>query len=342
MKTVANKFTFPMFPGDSVINPKPEIRNPTRCDGATARREEARNPKSEINASRNGFGSGFDIRNSFGFRHSDFGFLQVPSRHPSTLNPVKGRGPHGALRPQPLGAAKRSGDGSTLSQLRAFTLIELLVIIAIMGVLAALLFPVVGAVKKRQYIYNTQAEMAKLETAIDRYKAAYGFYPPSPTNPPTAGNSSTLYNQLFYELEGTTGDGNNYTNLDGSDIIKAADVPKAFPGIGGFINCTKPGAGEDASAARNFLPGLTPNQIARWCTNYSNDFGVTLIKSAVGGPDATYQPLGVQDLNPWRYNSYNPTNNPGSYELWIQLVIGKQTNLICNWTKQVQINSPLP
>jgi SAM-dependent MidA family methyltransferase len=36
-----------------------------------------------------------------------------------TLNPVKGRGPHGALRPQPLGAAKRSGDGSTLNLVEA-------------------------------------------------------------------------------------------------------------------------------------------------------------------------------------------------------------------------------
>ncbi len=47
-----------------------------------------------------------------------------------------------------------------------------------MATLAALLLPVAGAVKKHQYIYNAQAEMAKLETAIDRYKAAYGFYPP--------------------------------------------------------------------------------------------------------------------------------------------------------------------
>jgi prepilin-type N-terminal cleavage/methylation domain-containing protein len=229
----------------------------------------------------------------------------------------------------------------------AFTLIELLTVIAIMGVIAALILPVVGAVKKHQYLYNAQAEMAKLETAIERYHAAYGFYPPSPTTPPTAGISSSLFNQLFYELEGTTGDGiSNYTNLDGSDIIKAADVPKAFPGIGGFINCTKAGAGEDSPKARNFLPDLRPNQIARWCTNNfngtPNDFGVTLLICSVGGPDALNKPLGVQDLNPWRYNSSSPTNNPGSYDLWVQLVIGKQTNLICNWTKQVQINSPLP
>jgi type II secretory pathway pseudopilin PulG len=209
-----------------------------------------------------------------------------------------------------------------------------------MGVLAALLLPVVGAVKKHQYLYNTQAEMAKLETAIDRYKAAYGFYPPSPTNPPTAGNPSTLVNQLYYELVGTvlTNVGALYLTLDGSASIDVGQVPNAFTGIGGFVNCTKPGGGEDASVAKNFLSDLKPNQIAL----ISNNVAVTVLITAVGGPDATYQPLGVQDLNPWRYNSSSPTNNPGSYDLWVQLVIGKQTNLICNWTKQVQINSPLP
>jgi prepilin-type N-terminal cleavage/methylation domain-containing protein len=239
---------------------------------------------------------------------------EVCSRHPSILNP------------QP----------STLSQLRAFTLIELLVVIAIMGVLAALLFPVVGAVKKRQYIFNTQAEMAKLETAIDRYKATYGFYPPdNPGNP--------LTNQLYFELVGTVYNPTNtpvYTTLDGSAQINASDVPIAFPGVGGFMNCTKPGSGEDASAARNFLPDLKPNQMG---TIKAGNVWVTNLITAVGGPDAKYQPLGQPDVNPWRYNSSNLTNNPGSYELWIQLVFAPgQTNLICNWTKQVQINSPLP
>ena len=70
---------------------------------------------------------------------------------------------------------------------------------------------------------------------------------------------------------------------------------------------------------------------------------VTNLIGSVGGPYAQYQPLGQPDMNPWRYNSSNPANNPGSYELWIQLVFAPgQTNLICNWTKQVQINSPLP
>jgi len=252
-------------------------------------------------------------------------------RHASTLNP------------QP----------STLSRLRAFTLIELLVVIAIMGTLAALIFPVVGAVKKHQYIYNTQTQMAQLETAIDNYKAAYGFYPPSPSIPPTTGNPPTLVNQLYYELTGTTNIGSSaapvYQPLVGGRTLTANDVSNAFAGAGGFINCSKKGSGEDASVARNFLPELKPDQIAV-ISNYT--VPVTILIGSVGGPDAKYQPLGQQDLNPWRYNSLNPTNNPGSYELWIQLSIGAATNisthtygplyLICNWTKQVQINSPLP
>ncbi len=235
------------------------------------------------------------------------------------------------------------------SDASAFTLIELLVVIAIMGVLAALLFPVVGAVKKRQYIFNTQAEMAKLETAIDRYKAAYGFYPPdnqkNPINP--------LINQLYYELTGTTNINPSaspvYQSLDGSlptltGGTASSVVDKTF-GVDGFMNCSKSAGGEDASVARNFLPDLKPNQVYNFTNSDTGVNGVNLLITAVGGPDAIYQPLlGQPDVNPWRYNSSNPTNNPGSYELWIQLSIGStnKLNLICNWTKQVQINSPLP
>ena len=68
--------------------------------------------------------------------------------------------------------------GRALSQLRAFTLIELLVVISIIAVLAAFLLPVAGAVRRQATIRTAQAEMAQLETAIDRYKSAYGFYPP--------------------------------------------------------------------------------------------------------------------------------------------------------------------
>jgi len=237
---------------------------------------------------------------------------------------------------------------STLNRLRAFTLIELLVVIAVIGVLAALVLPVVGAVKKHQYIYNTQAELSQLELAIERYKSTYGFYPPSNSRTADFPNN-WLVNQLYYELTGTTNISQTstpaYQTLDASLVTPltgglGGDVETIF-GAGGFMNCSKSGAGEDASSAKSFLTDLRPRQLAT--TTYKGK-SVKMLVASVGGPDATYKPLGVQDLNPWRYNSLNPTNNPGSYELWVQIGVGGKTNLICNWTKQVQVQyiNPLP
>jgi hypothetical protein len=216
-----------------------------------------------------------------------------------------------------------------------------------MATLAALLLPVVGAVKKHQYIYNAQAEMAKLETAIDRYKAAYGFYPPDNHVIPIEPNQA-LVNQLYYELVGTTntaplGTDPNYHPLDGGGLDLSGGTPAGFVyqafGVGGFMNCSKSGGGEDASAAKKFLSDLRPNQTA----NISNIVAVTVLITAVGGPDTTYMPLGLNTsgINPWRYVCPG-TNNPGSYDLWVQLAISGKTNLICNWNNQVQTDSPLP
>lgn len=227
----------------------------------------------------------------------------------------------------------------------AFTLVELLIVISIIGVLVAFTIPVMKSVKRLQYIKHTTAEMGLLETAIQRYHDAYGFYPPS--NPNYNPNNSTassqaMFSPLYFELLGTT---NNtglglYQTLDGSANIgdSTTTISNAF-GVGGFINCSKVGSSEDAPAAKNFLPDLKTKQFGSNITN--NGITVTLLLGSVGGPDQNYQPLGASGLNPWRYVSPG-VNNPKSYDLWIQLVINGQTNLICNWSGQVQINSPLP
>jgi prepilin-type N-terminal cleavage/methylation domain-containing protein len=227
-------------------------------------------------------------------------------------------------------AMKNNQTTNTFNPRQAFTLVELLVVISIIAVLAAFTFPVAKAVKRYQYIKQTTAEMGKLETAIDGYYNTYRFYPPSGAN--------SLVNPLYYELMGTTISGATNSTLDGSASIATNDVPTAFPGVNGFVNCTK-GSGEDALPAKSFLSGLSPQQFGNKTNN--NIFPVTLLLGAAGGPDLNYQPFGVSGLNPWRY-ACPGTNNPSSYDLWIQLSINGKTNLICNWSKQVQINSPLP
>jgi prepilin-type N-terminal cleavage/methylation domain-containing protein len=215
-----------------------------------------------------------------------------------------------------------------------FTLIELLAVISIIAVLSGFTFYALGSVKKSTYIKHTQAELGQLQAAIDSYHNARGFYPPdNPSDSPWA-------NQLYYELEGTTLNGGNYTTLDGANTIGASFVSMAFPGVGGFVNCNKPGAGEDSQKAKNFIHELNPSQLG---VESNHGAGFTILIATVGGPDLGYQPLNVPELNPWRYRSSGTlTNNPGGYELWVQLQINGKKYLICNWSKTVQVNSPLP
>jgi prepilin-type N-terminal cleavage/methylation domain-containing protein len=223
----------------------------------------------------------------------------------------------------------------------AFTLIELLVVIAIAVIIAALLISAGGAVINNSNIQRAMSERDQLVLAIEAYKDKYGFYPPS--NP--TGNGLT--NQLYYELLGTIPATNNgqpgFTTLDGGTFISAATVPQYFV-INSFMNCNK-GSGDDAILAKTFLPGLKAGEIASNAAPFAagpNTFIVTAANS-----DSVYRPMpGVYSLagrpaNPWRYVCPG-TNNPNSYDLWVQVFVGNKTNLICNWAKQKEINVPLP
>ena len=235
--------------------------------------------------------------------------------------------------PVTLAAPKRSEGGRHVS---AFTLIELLTVIAVIAVIAALIFPVANTVKRQAFLHNAQAQMSQLETALENYKSAWGFYPPSCPNGP-------LTNQLYYELSGTiltNASGTpSYMTLDHTATIPVSSLGTVFgTGVGGFMNCNKPGADESVQQARNFLPDLNTNQFT---TVKIGATSVNVLVTPLGGPDGSYNPLGAANnagVNPWRY-AYPGTNNPASYDLWIQLEIAGNTNLICNWTKTVQINN---
>jgi prepilin-type N-terminal cleavage/methylation domain-containing protein len=220
----------------------------------------------------------------------------------------------------------------------AFTLIELLVVIAIMAIIAAFILPVTGAIKRQQYLKTARAEMDQIATALDNYKAKYGAYPPS--NP----NLSPLYNTLYYELSGVTHNtaNKNYTTLDSvctiPDGSSGPGYSTAFSAggssIGGIINCTKGGA-EDGTIAKNFLPSLKQNRYGTSLTPV-NSVPITNLVTSVRGPDANYRPVVTQDVNPFRY-LYPGTNNPSSYDLWIDLQISGKTNRISNWSTKPQI-----
>ena len=226
-----------------------------------------------------------------------------------------------------------------------FTLIELLVVIAIIGVLAALIFPAAAAIKKRAIINRAQTELDQVIVAIDLYKEKLGTYPPDNPGQPAL-------NQLYYELLGTVQiNPTTYETLDKAVRMPVTSFARAFSGVdinnnvvmssvSGFMNCTR-SASDETVPAKNFLKSLKPGQ---YVAGANNGMAVRLLTCSVQWPNnlppviSTFVPdVGGVKPNPWRYNSSSPTNSPGSYDLWVDVLIAGKTNRISNWRRQ-----PLP
>ena len=63
-----------------------------------------------------------------------------------------------------------------------FTLVEMLTVIAIIGILAALMSGAMVAVRARVQKAAISAEIKQLEMALEAYKTTYGEYPPDGTD----------------------------------------------------------------------------------------------------------------------------------------------------------------
>lgn len=58
-----------------------------------------------------------------------------------------------------------------------FTLVELLTVIAIVGILAGVLFPAISGIRKKARQASAQTAFSQWASGIARYKQVYGFYP---------------------------------------------------------------------------------------------------------------------------------------------------------------------
>ncbi len=225
---------------------------------------------------------------------------------------------------------------------RAFTLIELLVVLAIIGLLAAMLFSVLATAKKSQALNVAQAELRQIQSAIESYKARRGHYPPdNPDNP--------ALNQLYFELKGTTLNSSpappTFVTLDGSGRIAVSDVGIVFgPRVNGFMNFPRSGGAgnDDAMVPMSFLTELRPNQIGRLVIGAGSPANMLLVCSVRGSDDPAAQVIPIAGnphatetgLNPWCYVSSRPTHNPGAYDLWVNVPIGGKILRVNNWSRQ--------
>jgi len=222
----------------------------------------------------------------------------------------------------------------------AFTLIELIVVIAIIAVLASLIFPIVGAVNKQKLISTARTQLKGIEAAIDGYKTKLGFYPPDNPNGP-------ITNQLYFELMGTTNNAAGqpgavptlWVTMDGSAQIGTTTTPNITTvfGVTGIANSsTRAHSDDSGAAASTFLNNLTPNQVGVLDTSSTVGQQIKLLVCSVPWPpEKTPAPLpGDPGVTPFCYNSSHPTNNTGSYDLWVDVVVKGKTNRVCNWSTQ--------
>jgi prepilin-type N-terminal cleavage/methylation domain-containing protein len=215
-------------------------------------------------------------------------------------------------------------------RLSAFTLVELLVVMAVIAVLAAMLFPAAGAIKKKAAIGKARTELKLAAMAIEKYKGNLSHYPPdNPANP--------AINQLYYELVGTkrVNNGTEYQVESGASGIRTSDFP-GFYGLGnkvtGFVNVSD-GSGDEVRTARNCLVGLKPSN---YLEVQSGGGQGTVLGITAKGPFMLSDANG-NAINPICYISTGPTNNNTSYDLWVDILVGGKTNRISNWSEKADV-----
>ena len=212
----------------------------------------------------------------------------------------------------------------------AFTLIELLVVIAIIAVLAGLIVGLSGYSNRKMKESRIRTELNALVTAIESYHARFGHYPKDNvvSKAPLVVNPVT--NALFYELSGTVLD--NATGIfrtrEGDERIDAANVRTYF-NMEGFVNSST-----DPKQVKSFMTFKKKQYEELFPPNSVPD--VELLVVPVPWPlDSGNPPTAKKGLNPFRYVSTSPTNNPTTFDLWAEYVDGKRIRIICNWSKDI-------
>lgn len=217
------------------------------------------------------------------------------------------------------------------SAARAFTLIEVLVVMVVVIVLAGLTIGGFGVIKKKTRIARVQGELARLETAIENYRQTLGFYPPdNALNQPNAAAVPPLY----YELTGTFIQGPNYQTPEGNEIISTNLILTYF-GRGGFAN-----ASPDRNQVRGFLPALKDSAYAEAFEGVDVELLVVPVEGPALAPISGLNAWrsGAARVNPWQYVSTRPTHRPGEYDLWADIVIGRQVWRVSNWAEPTRLN----
>ena len=226
---------------------------------------------------------------------------------------------------------------------QAFTLVELLVVIAVIGLLAALVVPLSGIATAKMRLARVTGELNNYVTAIETYKLEVGEYPPDhgllkETDFGANSNQWRTYaaqSPLYFELTGatftnTTPNSGYFRMIGTGEQVTPADLKNYF-GRDGIRNSSRH-RGDIPYKGFSFRDSQYRELNVGGATTH---LGVLAVP--VPGPMELEgrlpgKPSSRTKFSPWFYDaSTTNRHNPKSFDLWAEVLIGGETNIIGNW-----------